>query len=119
MSEAKKKTLFDVLYAAKDAVVKAMQRPSRIKMIRRACERVQDELERKRLDGAVSRLELYRKLAQTDSEDEALKIFKQLANLDREIEEAEALRASVGTAYDRMFADAPDDLLAASSDKSE
>jgi cell division protein ZapA (FtsZ GTPase activity inhibitor) len=97
--------LFDKLYAIKEEVFEVMQKPGREKMLRRAAERVADELESKKIESESKRIQLERDLVNTKDEDTAIKLFKELARLDTEIETAEALARSVSKERDRLFAE--------------
>lgn len=100
-----KKSLFDKLYGACETAVKVMQKPVRIRMIKRAAERVGDDLESKSIELALKREKLELSLANAVNEDDAISIFKQLANLEREEEEAEALVEAVHRQAVKMFAE--------------
>ena len=99
-------TLFDTLYAAKEEVIAALSKPSREKMLRRAAERVADELETKKIEAEVKRTTLEHELANTADEDSALKIFKQITDLDSTIEEAAKNAEAVKAEAARLFSKA-------------
>lgn len=99
------KTLFDVLYAAKEEVVSAIQKPGREKMIRRVAERIADEVSDKHNETELQITQLEHDLVNTKSEDEALMIYKKIVNLRRECDEAKALSEAIKAERDKIFAE--------------
>ena len=97
------KTLFDKLYAAGEAVVQAVNKPMRRKMLLRAAERVADDLESKKIAFEVKEQEILHSLANCEDEDKAIRLYKELANLSRDTEEAAALVATVQASKAKLF----------------
>lgn len=99
----KKERLFDKLYNAKEEFVKAMQKPSREKMIKRVAERIGDEVQDKRNQYEVDLSDLEHKLVNEKDEDVMKNIYLQIVNRRRGIEEAEAIAAEVISVKNRIF----------------
>jgi K+-sensing histidine kinase KdpD len=97
------KNLFDKLYAAGEAVVQAVNKPMRKKMLLRAAERVADDLESKCIAYEVKEQELLHSLANCEDEDKAIRLYKELAMLNRETEEAAALVSTVLGMKSKLF----------------
>lgn len=102
-----KKTLFDVLYSAKEDVLSAMQKPSRVKMLRRVAERVEDEVEGKKISFEAQLAELEYDLANTSSEDAALAVYKRIVHMQRELDEAKEISKAVKAVHEKLFSAAP------------
>ena len=99
------KNLFDKLYAAGEAVVQAVSKPFREKMLIRAADRVSDDLESQKIKMEVQEQELLHSLANCEDEDQATRIYKQIANLHRETEEAALLVDVVKSTKKKLFPD--------------
>jgi uncharacterized protein YlbG (UPF0298 family) len=104
------KTLFDVLYAAKEDVVQAMQKPSREKMIKRVAERIADRVEDRRIEVATRISDLKHKLVNTKDEDEAESIYDEIVTLQLDIEEAVETAKAVMAVKDELFSPAEEPL---------
>ena len=104
-----KKTLFDKLYGAGEAVVQAMQKPFRIKLVKRVAEKFQDKVEDLKITKANELSDLRHRLVNTKNEDEAYTVYTQIADIRREIAEAEALAEAAFAEQTELFSEVDED----------